>query len=276
MSTKLKNPNEDFAEYGSLEYVDPKKMDIVYGPVLSRRLGHSVGVNLLGTAAKVCSFACPYCDLGPTTIRLNRIKSDTEFPTLEKLEQALREGFTKAHQSPEKVHAISISGNGEPTLYPLFPEAVDLIVRSRDLYLPNTPISIFTNGVNLDTRKTTDALNRVEERMLKIDAGNERVFKAINSPLVRASITKIISSTKHLRDCIVQSFFVQGAVDNTLSSDLEDWIEVIGLIRPKAVHIHGMSRVPSVRGLQPCSEDTLYTIVQKLERRTQIRALVFP
>ncbi len=276
MSTKLKTPNQDFAEYGSLDFIDPKKMEIVYGPVQSRRLGHVVGVNLLGTNAKVCSFDCPYCDLGPTTIRLNRVKTDTVFPTPEKLEAALREGFTKAHQSTEKVHAISISGNGEPTLHPFFPEAVDIIVRSRDLYLPNTPIAIFTNGVNMETRKTTDALNRLDERMIKVDAGNDRVFKVINTPLVRASITKIISGAKHLKDCVVQSFFVQGAVDNTSAADIEDWIEVIGLIRPKAVHIHGLNRVPAVRGLQACSEDTLYTIVQKLERRTQIRALVFP
>jgi wyosine [tRNA(Phe)-imidazoG37] synthetase (radical SAM superfamily) len=144
------------------------------------------------------------------------------------------------------------------------------------LYLPGVPVSILTNGANLDTRKIVDAMNKLDERMVKVDAGNERVFKRLNSPLVRVSITKVISCIHSLKDVIIQSFFVQGAVDNTQAADIEDWIEVIGLIKPKAVHIHGMNRMPASRGLKAADEDTLYMIASKLERRTHIRSLVFP
>lgn len=268
-------PKESFTEYESLQYTKPVT-GIVYGPYASRRLGNSLGINLLGDGQKVCSFDCPYCDLGRTEIRLNRLKADALFPSLESIESALREGFLKSHQSVPKADHIAISGNGEPTLHPFFPDAMDLIVKARDTYLPSTKIIVFTNGANLDIRRVADALNRADERFLKFDAGNDRVFKEINSPLVRSSLSKILCGVRLLKDVVIQSFFVQGTVDNTIPGDIEDWMEVIGLVKPKAVHIHGMSRVPAVSGLKRCDEDTLYTISSRLERRTQIRSLVFP
>lgn len=274
MSAKQK-PKETFEEYGMLRYTK-RDMPIVYGPRASRRLGNSLGINLLGNGSKVCSFDCPYCDLGRTELRLNRLKSEAMFPTIEEIEAAVGEGFTRAHQSLPKVSAIAISGNGEPTLHPLFGEAIDVIVKARAAYLPETPIVVFTNGATLDSRRIVEALNKVDQRMLKIDAGNELMFKEINAPLVRASISKILSHARLLKDVTVQSFFVQGAIDNTQSSDIEDWIEVIGLIKPSAVHIHGMDRMPAVSGLIRCDEDMLYTIASLLERRTQIKSLVFP
>lgn len=264
-----------FAEYGTLQYTKPAT-GVIYGPNASRRLGNSLGVNLLGDGKKVCSFDCPYCDLGRTEMRLNKLRSDVLFPSLEEIAAALSAGFQKAHQSVPKVDNIAVSGNGEPTLHPLFGEAIDLIVQARGTFLPGTPIIVFTNGANLDSRRITDALNRADDRFLKFDAGNDRVFKTVNAPLVRSSVSKILAGVRPLRDVVVQSFFVQGAVDNTLVSDVEDWMEVIGMIKPKAVHIHGMSRVPAVAGLKRCDEDTLYTIASKLERRTQIKSLVFP
>lgn len=275
MKRNTKSTAESFAEYGALAYTNPK-MPIVYGPMESRRLGTVLGINLLGEGQKVCSFDCPYCDLGPTTLRLNKLKTGAQFPSLADLESALKENLQTAHQSSQKINALVLSGNGEPTLHPLFPEAVDLILKARSLYMPGTPVSVLTNGANLETRKIVEALNKLDSRMVKVDAGNERVFKFMNSPLVRSSITKVISGIHNLNDVTIQSFFIQGIVDNTQAADIEDWIEVIGLIKPKAVHIHGMSRVPAARGLIAPDEDTLYSIASKLERRTQIRSLVFP
>ena len=273
MSAKPKHDTPP--EYASLIYTAPK-MPIVYGPEQSRRLGTSLGVNLLGSGPKVCSFDCPYCNLGTTQLRLNKLKTETIFPSLEEIDAALTQGFRKAHESTTKIDTITISGNGEPTLHPFFVDVVDMIIRKRNEILTGTPIKVLTNGANIDSRRISESLNKLEERMVKFDAGNERVFKTINSPLVRASVSKILAGVKPLKDVIVQSFFVQGSVDNTLSADLEDWMEVIGLIRPKFVHIHGMNRVPAASGLKACDEDTLYTIASRLERRTQIRSLVFP
>lgn len=275
MNPKLKPGRDEFAEYGSLLYTEPK-MPIVYGPKLSRRFGLAAGINLLGDDMKVCSFDCPYCDLGATTMRLNRLKTEARFPSLEEIDTAMQTEFLKMHQSTDAIKTIVVSGNGEPTLHPLFPEAIPLILHARTQNLPNVPVVVLTNGANLDLRKIVDALNKVDERVIKVDAGNDILMKAINSPLVRTSVSRIISNVRQLKDCIVQSFFVHGVLDNTRAPDIEEWIEVIGLIKPKTVHIHGMNRVPAARGLKPADEDTLYSIAQKLERRTQIRSLVFP
>jgi wyosine [tRNA(Phe)-imidazoG37] synthetase (radical SAM superfamily) len=275
MNQKAKPKTEDFSEYGSLNYTAPR-MPLVYGPVESRRFGASIGINLLGEGEKICSFSCPYCDLGPTSMRLNRLKTSGNFASLEDLSSALHRDFSRIHAGTQAIKAITISGNGEPTLYPFLPEAIELILKARVEFFPTVPVHILTNGVHLDSRKTIEALNRLDGRMVKVDAGSDAVLKTINAPLVRPSVSKLISGIHQLKDVIAQSFFVQGAVDNTTPADIEDWIEVIGLIRPKAVHIHGMSHVPSIHELKRVDEDTLYMIASKLERRTQIHALVFP
>lgn len=247
---------------------------IVYGPVESRRMGTVLGINILGTESKVCSFDCGYCDLGATQMRLNKLKRDVKFPTPEEIATALNDSFRKIHENGPAINAISISGNGEPTLHPDFPEVVDVILAARDRWLPGKPVKILTNGGTLDTRKVAEALNKLDERIVKIDAGNEKVFKAVNAPLSRTTLARVLAGIRNLKDVVVQSLFVQGYVDNTKPSDIDDWIEVIAIIKPKMVQIHGISRQPAVPGLLRCDEDTLYTIASRLERKTQIKSLV--
>jgi len=249
---------------------------IVYGPVESRRLGRSLGINLLGDAEKICSFDCRYCDLGATRIKLNKLKRDASFPTLEEISAATTEAFRLIHEKGPHIDTICLSGNGEPTLHPDFPEAVKEILSARNQWLPGKPVKILTSGAMLDTRKIAEAVNRLDERIVKIDAGNEKMFKAMNAPLSRTTLAKVIAGARSLRDLAIQSLFVQGTVNNTTPPDVDDWIEVIALLKPKAVQIHGLSRPPSLSGLIRCDEDTLYTIASRLERRTQIKALVTP
>lgn len=262
-------------EYAALALRD-SKMPVVYGPIKSRRFGLSLGLNILSDEKKACSFNCGYCDLGKSEVRLNKIKSEISFLSLDQLQIELRNGLAQHRAHTEKIESLLLSGNGEPTIYPLFPEAVAEILKARNEFLPDAKISILTNGAHLDSRKIVEALNLLDDRIVKIDVGNEKLFKAMNAPLSRASLSSLISNMKSLKDFSVQAMFVQGAIDNTLPADLEDWIEVLGLLRPKKVHIHTINRVPSQTGLKPVDEDTLYTIASRLERRTQIKSLVFP
>ncbi len=133
-----------------------------------------------------------------------------------------------------------------------------------------------TNGVHGETRKILNSLNRLDEVMIKVDAGNENIFKRINNPLVRATLSKVIAGAQKLNNVSVQSFFVQGAIDNTLDSMIEEWIEVVGMMRPHKVYLYTLKRVPPISGLIPTDEDKLDTIASKLKRRTQIEVLVFP
>ena len=248
---------------------------IVYGPIESRRLGRSLGLNLL-SATKLCSFDCPYCDLGPTTARLNRVKEPGAMPSLSEIRDAVTGAFRKIHADGPPIDTICFSGNGECTLHAEFPEIVDAVIAARDAWLPGKPIVLLTNGAALDQRKIADAANKLDERIVKIDAGNEKTFKLMNAPLARVNLSRVLSGLRNLNDYVIQSLFCQGAVDNTRVSDIEDWIEVIAILKPKAVQIHGASRQTAQAGITRCDEDTLHTIASKLERRTGLRALVHP
>jgi wyosine [tRNA(Phe)-imidazoG37] synthetase (radical SAM superfamily) len=137
-------------------------------------------------------------------------------------------------------------------------------------------IAALTNGSNADSRRVRAGLDLFDARMLKLDAGNERVFKAINGPLARTTLTKIIANARRLRDVTIQSLFVGGEINNSQPSDIEDWIEAVALVKPREVHIVGLARPPAYSGFERLDEDALYVIASKLERRTQIKAQVFP
>lgn len=249
---------------------------IVYGPIESRRLGRSLGLDILGSKAKLCSFDCPYCHLGPTTARLNRLKEVGVLPSTQEIIEQVSLAFQTIHSRGPIVDTICFSGNGEPTLHPEFAEIVNAVIGARNSWLPGKPIALLTNGAALDQRKIADAANKLETRIVKIDAGNEKMFKAINAPLARVNLARILAGTRNLKDFVVQSFFCQGDVDNTKTADVDDWIEVIAILKPIGVQIHGLSRTSAKPGLIRCDEDTLHTIASKLERRTGMKALITP
>ncbi|RYZ65690.1 MAG: radical SAM protein, partial [Proteobacteria bacterium] len=239
----------------------------VYGPYVSERHGRVLGINPFGDRGKICSLNCAYCDLGLSETRLNRLKETGFLPSAQEILDQVREAVRDIHERGPTVDTVIISGNGEPTLHPEFAELVAGVLQLRDLWLPGKRIVVLTNGASLDQRKIADALNRVDERVVKVDAGNEKVFKALNAPLARVNLAKILSGAKALKDLSVQAMFCQGTVDNTGASDIDDWIEVIAILKPKSVHIQGVSNTPAVSGIVRCDEDTLHTIASKLDRR---------
>lgn len=262
-------------EYDSLQEIPSGDWGIVYGPVQSRRLGVSLGINLLGSGPKACSFNCPYCDLGLTDVRMRDLKQQSLFPTVEEVRQALTLSLTKMKDSGTLPQAISIVGNGEPTVHPEFDEICKAIVETRDALGPKIPIACFTNGAHMDQKKVFLGLSRIDERMIKLDAGSDNLLKMMNAPLVRSNVSKIVSGARRFKDKVIQSMFVQGAIDNTQPKDIDDWMECVGLIAPKFVHITTISRVPASSGLIPVAEDRLDVIGAQLERRTRIKSFVF-
>lgn len=236
----------------------------------------SLDLNFLGTKAKLCSFDCAYCDLGATVVRLNKLKESGLLPSIDEILTSAQVAFRNSHENGPAIDDIYISGNGEPTIHPDFPELIDGILKLRDLWVPKNKISIVTNGCNLELRRISEAVNKLDQRIVKVDVGNERMFKLVNTPLARVTLQKVISGIRLLKDVTIQAMFHQGVVDNTGSSDIEDWIEVMALLKPKAIYIQGLSRPPQSKGLIRCDEDTLHTIASKLERRTGLKALVFP
>jgi wyosine [tRNA(Phe)-imidazoG37] synthetase (radical SAM superfamily) len=248
---------------------------ITYGPIKSRRLGVSLGINLLGPGEKICSYNCPYCELGFTKLKMSQMKQAAAFPTLAQLEEELRSNILRLNKEGVELDSLSIVGNGEPTLYPDFVEAVQVVCKVRDELTPNSKVGILSNGSTLNDPKVVKGMNLLDDRMIKLDAGNDAMLKKIDDPLTRMTISKLIQGTKKLKDVILQSFFVQGTIDNTVNSEVDDWIEVVGMIKPKTVHIYGLDRVPPLSGLKQAPPQKLKEIGEKLEKRTLIKALVF-
>ena len=246
-------------------------MDLVYGPVKSLRYGTTLGINLLG-GEKVCSYDCVYCSLGPTTLTMNKARKDYVFPTLEQISAAFKTYIAKS----VPMEAIVVSGNGEPTLHPEFDEAMKRILGLRQEHLPTAKIIVLSNGAHLDNKKVINGMNMIDERVIKVDAGNDALMMKINDPLIRINMAKFLSGVRKLKDPVVQSMFFTGQVDNTQGDVLDEWIEIIGMIKPKAIQLCTITRpTPVMPGLKALDEDMLYSIAFKLKKRTTLEASVF-
>lgn len=264
----------------NIEYEDLKDahfipMGITYGPFQSRRLGSSLGINLLGSSQKICSFDCKYCELGLTNLKMSEMKKFNEFPSLLAIDTHVRQHLLILSKQDKHLDHITLSGNGEPALYPDFTEVVPLLKKIRDDLYKDTKLVILSNGSALESTKIVRAMNLLDERMIKLDAGNDEMLKKIGSPLVRLTLSKLIQGVKKLSDVILQSMFVQGIIDNTTPTEIEDWIELVGIIRPKLVHLYSLDRVPPVTGLKQVPTQRLKEIALALQKRTSIKGVVF-
>ena len=247
-------------------------MDIIYGPIQSLRYGSTLGVNLLGQT-KVCSYNCGYCHLGPTVLTMNKVRKEYVFPTLDEIQTQFRNYIKQSVTSD----AIVISGNGEPTLHPQFDEVCALLVQLRDEHLPGVKLVVLSNGAHLDNKKVIAGMNRLDERVIKIDAGTDVVLQKVNDPLVRINLTKFLPGLRKLKDCVVQALFVGGDVSNAQPEAIDEWIEVIGMIKPLHIQLCTLTRPSGTQGsgLRPVEEDVLYGIAFKLKKRTGLESHVF-
>ncbi len=261
-------------EYEELKEIAPVT-GITYGPIQSRRLGLSLGVNLLGSENKICNFNCPYCELGFTNLKMSEIKKIKTYPSLDALDKSVRQHLLILLRQKTKIDSITLSGNGEPTLFSDFSGAVDILINIKNDLYPQSKLVVLTNGSTLDNSKIMRALNRLDERIVKLDAGNDSMLKKIDAPVVRMTVGKLIQGVKKLKDVVLQSFFVQGFIDNTIASEVEEWIEVVGIIKPKQVHIYSLDRVPPTAGLKQVPAQRLKEIAMALQKRTGIKGTVF-
>ena len=246
-------------------------MQLIHGPVTSKRYGHTLGVNLLGDR-KVCSYDCVYCSLGPTQLTMNTVRKGYVFPTVAELNQA----FLAYLRASVRTDAIVVSGNGDPTLHAEFDVMMAALRDLRDRHLPGKRIVVLSNGAHLDQKKIVAGLNLADERVIKVDAGNDALVQRVNQPLVRVNLSKFINGFRHLLSPVVQSMFVRGDVDNTGGEAIDEWIEIVGMIKPTAVQICTLDLpAPLYPGLMAADEDTLYGIAFKLKKRTGIEAKVF-
>ena len=239
---------------------------IIFGPVKSRRLGLSLGINLLPTDSKLCNFDCIYCECGWSNIKGTK----KYFHPRAEVSKSLEETLIRLKTQNIIPDAITFAGNGEPTMHPDFLKIINDTIYIRNKYFPETKIVVLTNAVMLNKIEVVEALKKADMRILKLDAGTEDTFQKINQPIARRSLRWIVDHLKYFKnDLIVQTLFVKGNckgkyVDNTTDDEINAWLELIKEINPKQVMIYSIDRTTAERGLEKISFEKLSEIALKV------------
>ena len=256
--------------------VIPLQDAVVYGPIQSRRFGHSLGINVLPLTRKVCSSNCVYCQYGWTEPA--RPERGEPVEGLKRALQLLAEieaAFQRHVELATPVDCLTIAGNGEPTLHPDLEALILGLLRLRDRYFPGVPVGILSDATQLMRPSVRRALVRLELRCMKFDAADETMWRRLNLPLVPVAFDAMVAALADLPDTVLQSMFVQGACDNTEEAHLARWIEAVGRIRPRAVQVYTVDRPTAAEGILPVPREQLQVIADRLTAATGIPADVF-
>lgn len=237
--------------------------DIVFGPIYSRRLGSSLGVNILPTKGKLCNFDCVYCECG-----WNRDGAvpDRRFPVLSEVEAALREKMSKAAAEGIPVDSITFSGNGEPTMNPDFADIIDVTLSLRDKYFPDAKVSVLSNATLVGREDVARALRKVDNPILKIDASSQELVDKINKPVGTYRLAEVIESLKSFDgNFILQTMFLKSEEFDTASEDaLRAWLDIVRLLRPRQVMVYTIDRETPDKTLRKYTVDEMTAMVQPL------------
>ncbi len=249
----------------------------IFGPVISRRLGVSLGVNLLPNDSKLCSFDCIYCECG-----WNPEKGSVMavMPTRAEVKSMLRQKLLEMKKEGVLPDVITFAGNGEPTLHPDFNTIIEDTIALRDELSPRARIAVLSNSTTLHKSSVVGALKKVDDNILKLDSGIVETIKILDQPVGLFDLDKVV---RHLKQFdgkqIIQTMFIRGEykgvkIDNTTPAELEAWIKLIQKIRPGMVMIYTIARDTPLEGLQKVSLEELEQIARRVEQETGISVQV--
>lgn len=254
----------------------PLHTSIVYGPVRSRRLGRSLGINLTPANIKLCSFNCSYCQYGwSQTPRRTDLVELERWPAPAIVARAVGRALKVLSVRDEAVDRLTLAGHGEPTLHPRFPDVVRELVALRNATQRGLPLAILSNASTLDRPDIAKALRAVDERYMKLDAGDATMLRSVNGSVV--PFDQIVSGLKALPDIVLQAMFVRdraGRVDNTSEMAVIKWVTAVQQIKPREVHIYTIDRTPAWPYLQPAPASRLQEIAQRV-RQSGLPCTVF-
>ena len=236
--------------------------DIVFGPIFSRRLGSSLGVNILPTVGKLCNFDCVYCECGWNKDG----KSDGRLPRLDEVEAALEEKLAKAAAEGVPVDSITFSGNGEPTVNPDFPQIVDATLRLRDKYFPQAKVSVLSNAVLVGRKDVAEALKKVDNPILKIDASSDELVEKINKPVGTYRLADIVEALKGFEgNFVLQTMFLKSPeFDTAVNEALGRWMEIVRELKPREIMVYTIDRETPDKSLGKYTVEEMKTFVQPL------------
>ena len=239
----------------------------IFGPVHSRRLGVSLGINLMPGDGKVCSFDCIYCECG-----FNKdFKPKSARPSRKEVRQALEAKLKDMQTNGPAPDVLTFAGNGEPTLHPDFPGIIDDTLALRDRYFPNAKVSVLSNSTMIHKPAVFAALNKIDNNILKLDTVDEAYIQALDQPAKGYDVKKIMAHMKEFQgNCIIQTMFLKGSyqgrdMNNTTPQYVEPWLEAVKEIAPRQVMIYTIDRETPTQGLQKATHEELDGIAAKVE-----------
>ncbi|WP_042366360.1 radical SAM protein [Bacteroides neonati] len=240
----------------------------IFGPVHSRRLGVSLGINLLPADGKVCSFDCIYCECGYN----NDHRPSSPLPTREEVRIALETKLQEMQAHGPAPDVFTFAGNGEPTAHPHFAEIIDDTLALRDRYFPQAKVSVLSNATFVHRPAVFAALNKVDNNILKLDTVDEEYIRRVDRPNGRYAVSETIDHLKAFQgNCIIQTLFMKGTyegkdVDNTTDAYVLPWIEAVKEIAPRQVMIYTIDRETPGHHLQKATHQELDRILSMLTK----------
>ncbi len=222
----------------------PLHEGLVYGPVRSRRLGRSLGVNILPRHQKVCTFNCCYCQYGWTAAIAEPDTSvDGPWPSPAAIARAAARGLATLAARGEPIDRLTVAGNGEPTLHPELPAVVAALREARDAAAPGLPLAILSNASTLGLPGVSAALDALDERYMKLDAGDPALLRRLHA--ARVPLDSIVSGLAGLHDVVIQAMFVKdrtGRFDNATDLAVSSWLAQLVAVRPRFVQVYSIDR----------------------------------
>lgn len=241
----------------------------IFGPIHSRRLGVSLGINLMPSDGKICSFDCLYCEAGYNSQGAGK----SGLPSVEKVSKDLEKKLSAMKSAGDPLDVITFSGNGEPTLHPQFPEIVDRVIELRDRFYPDAKISVLSNSTRIFEPAVADALRRVDNNILKLDSAIDPTMRMIdrpNDPTFTAE--KVIDALRQFEgQAIIQTMLLRGEhdgkpIDNTTDVELDALIDAYKKIEPREVMIYSLDRSTPEERLVKVERDEMLRIAEKISK----------
>jgi len=235
--------------------------DTVFGPIHSRRLGSSLGINLLPREGKICNFDCIYCECGWNKDGLE----DKEIPSAEQVRDALE---TKLRTLPEgtSIDSITFSGDGEPTLNPEFPQIIEDTLRLRGRYCPSAKVSVLSNATRVHIPEIFDTLRKVDNPILKLDAPTNEAAARINKPYPGYDVRRVVEALKRFNgDFVLQTMFLRSdGFDSSTPENLSGWMDIVRELRPREIMVYTIDRPTPADGLQKFTPEQMREFVKPL------------
>ena len=241
--------------------------ETLVGPIHSRRLGSSLGINLLPQERKLCTYDCIYCECGWNS---ETEKKAIKLPTFEEVSELLEKRLQELVAQGVPVDSFTFAGNGEPTLHPQFPQVADFVMKMRDKYYPKAVVTLLTNATQLSRPEVFDAVLKLDNPVLKLDAGTAAMRTAINKPnKPEHTFEQLVDNLVRFGNrCIVQTLLLRGendghAISNVSDEEFAKYVEIVKKIGPKYVMLYAIDRATPEKKLEKLS-------VEELEKYAQI------